>query len=299
MVRRAGLCTLVVDHGRPCTRSLGVPVGGAADQFALALGNALVGNPPDAAALEVTLAGPTLIADADLACVLFGAPFDLTRGGQPIEADRTFTLAAGEEVHIGGTAHAMRAYFCVRGGLPTPMVLGSRSGFAPLAAGSTLPCSSGHIGGRRIHLPQREISLQDPVSLHVLEGAQATWFNAGEIYGPRFRVSPSSDRMGLRLRGAPLTMSGRELVSEPVCPGAVQVTSDGQCIILGVDGQTIGGYPKVAQVIAADLDLLAQLRPGQEVTFVPVELQEAESRYRERQAVLSAWVLRLQASDTL
>ena len=99
-----GLCTLVVDRGRPHYRSLGVPVGGAADRTALALGNALVGNPPDAAALEVALAGPTLVADAELACVLFGAPFDMASDRRPLTAGKTFTLHAGEVLHIGGTA---------------------------------------------------------------------------------------------------------------------------------------------------------------------------------------------------
>jgi len=92
--------------------------------------------------------------------------------------------------------------------------------------------------------------------------------------------------MGLRLRGGPLAVPDRELVSEPVCPGAVQVTRDGQCIVLGVDGQTIGGYPKVAQVIAADLDVLGQLRPGEQVCFVRVGLDEAEAAYRRREAEL-------------
>src|SRR3954451_11922315 len=89
-----GLYTLLVDRGRPRTRSLGVPVGGAADCFSLALGNALVGNPPDVPALEVCLNGPVLCADEDLACVLFGAPFELSAGGHRFAAGKTFTLLA-------------------------------------------------------------------------------------------------------------------------------------------------------------------------------------------------------------
>src|SRR5262249_61372345 len=98
----------------------------------------------------------------------------------------------------------------------------------------------------------------------------------------------ASDRGGLRLPAPPLTLPDRELLSEPVCPGTVQVTRDGQCIILGVDGQTIGGYPKVAQVIGADLDPLGQLRPGARVHFERVSLEEAEALYRRRQALLAA-----------
>jgi biotin-dependent carboxylase-like uncharacterized protein len=296
-VLRPGLYTLVVDQGRPHSRSLGVPVGGAADRSALAIGNGLVGNLPDAAALEISLAGPTLRADADLACVVFGAPFTLTSDRQGLQAGKTFTLHAGEELQIGGALRGMRAYLCVRGGLQTHIVLGSRSSFEPLAAGAILPCLPGRIHARRLHLPA-EGAPAAPV-LRVLEGPQADWFRPGEFYGPWFTVTPASNRMGLRLQGQPLTLADRELVSEPVCPGAVQVTRDGQCIILGVDGQTIGGYPKVAQVIAADLDYLGQLRPGDPVAFVRVGLAEAERLYRERQAELRGWLGRLRTAESL
>jgi antagonist of KipI len=297
-VLRPGLYTLVVDMGRPQSRSLGVPVGGAADRFALALGNGLVGNEPDAAALEISLAGPTLRADADLACVLFGAPFEIASDRQALQPGKTFTLHAGEELQVGGTSRGMRAYLCVRDGLRTPVVLGSRSSFEPLVAGTELPCLPGRTHARRLSIPEEA---QGPAVLRVLEGPQADWFRAGEFYdGPGFTVAPASNRMGLRLQGRPLTLPARgELVSEPVCPGAVQVTRDGQCIVLGVDGQTIGGYPKIAGVIAADLDRLGQLRPGTEVRFVRVGLEEAERHYRERQAELRGWLSRLRTAESL
>ncbi len=292
---RAGPCTLVVDQGRPRNRSRGVPVGGAADRFALALGNGLVGNAPDAAALEISLAGPSLRADADLACVLYGAPFEIASERQSLQTGKTFTLHAGEELHIGGTPRGMRAYLCVRGGLRTPMVLDSRSSFEPLAAGARLPCLPGRIRPRRLSLPEESL---DPAVLRVVEGPQADWFRADEFYqNPGFTVAPASNRMGLRLQGRPLTLPGRELVSEPVCPGAVQVTHDGQCIVLGVEGQTIGGYPKIAQVIAADIDRLGQLRPGAVVSFVRVGLEEAARLYRERQAELRGWLNRLRTAE--
>src|SRR5438270_13205058 len=105
-----GLHTLIVDFGRPRWRSLGVPVGGAADRFSLAIGNALVGNPPDAAALEITLAGPTLESDADLACVLYGAVVSLASDSQALVAGRTFTLHQDEELRIGAVTTGLRAY---------------------------------------------------------------------------------------------------------------------------------------------------------------------------------------------
>src|SRR5262249_40361725 len=102
--------------------------------------------------------------------------------------------------------------------------------------------------------------------------------------------------MGLRLSGISLPVPDREIVSEPVCPGTVQVTRDGQCIVLGIDGQTIGGYPKVAQVIAADLDRLSQLRPGARVAFKEVQLDQAELLLRRRAALLREWLTRLRVT---
>src|SRR5687768_16251887 len=115
-VLEPGLHSLLVDHGRPRSRHLGVPVGGAADRAALALGNALVGNPPDAPALEITMTGPTLRAEARVVGVLFGAPFVMAiSGGRPAVAGTTFALAPGEGLKIGGTPSGARAYLCVPG----------------------------------------------------------------------------------------------------------------------------------------------------------------------------------------
>jgi biotin-dependent carboxylase-like uncharacterized protein len=289
-----GLYTLVVDLGRPRTRSLGVPVGGAADRFALAVGNALVGNPPDAAALEVSLAGPTLVSDCELAGVVYGAPFDVTSDRQRLAAGTTFTLRPGEDLHVGGTSSGMRAYVCVRGGLQERLVLGSRSALAPVAAGAELTCRPSLISRRFVRVP-RDWEAGGP-TLRVVDGPQAEWFQAEDFYPQEFTVTRASDRMGLRLEGKPLRVPDRELVSEPVAVGAVQVTRDGQCIVLGVDGQTIGGYPKIAQVIGADLDRLGQARPGERIRFERVSLEEAEALYRRRQAVLQDWLVRLRTT---
>ncbi len=306
-VLEPGLFSLVVDLGRPHTRSLGVPVGGAADRTSFMLGNALVGNPPDAAALEISLAGPTLRAECELGCVVYGAPFDLRCGLRELQAGKTFTLRAGEVLRVGGTPEGMRAYLCVRGGIQSPVVMDSRSGLAALRAGETVSCQAGHIPVRFIQQPG-ELCPWGPARhrLRVVEGTQSGWFVAQEFYGrpdanphpqpPSFIVTPASNRMGVRLKGEPLTIPAQELLSEPVCPGVVQVTRDGQCIVLGVDGQTIGGYPKMAHVIGADLDLLGQLRPGDVVRFVRVSLEEAQELHRRKKIELHRWLTRLQLS---
>jgi biotin-dependent carboxylase-like uncharacterized protein len=286
-----GLQSLVVDFGRPASRGLGVPVGGAADRQSLSLGNALVNNPPDVAALEICLAGPTLKAIDDTGCVLFGAPFEACRGDERIPIGHTLTMRAGEVFRIAGTAVGMRAYLCVHGGFQESAVLGSRSSFEPVRRGQELQCDPSVLPRRFIDVPS---GMSDgTVTLRALPGPQADWFKKVEFFGPTFTVSPASNRMGLRLQGARLPLTESELVSEPVAPGAVQVVNDGQCIILGIDGQTIGGYPKVAHVITADLDRLGQLRPGQQVRFDCVTVDQANQAYRTRQSELHEWLVRL------
>jgi biotin-dependent carboxylase-like uncharacterized protein len=302
-VLEPGLSTLIVDFGRPHSRGLGLPVGGAADRSSLALGNALVGNPPAAAALEISLAGPAVQAECDLACVVYGAPFALRCEGRTLKVGTTFTLHAGEVLRIGASAQGMRCYCCVAGGIETAIIMGSRSSLRPVQAGERLACSPGSITSRFTQFGEA-LWNQSPKPLRVIAGPQADWFDTDELYdrddshGMRrqFTVTPASNRMGLRLQGEPIRMPSRELVSEAVCPGTVQATRDGQLIILGVDGQTIGGYPKIAQVISADLDLLGQLRPGERVVFQPVGLEEAQRLYRAKMAELEQWLLRLRCA---
>lgn len=297
-VLEPGLCTLVVDGGRPGTRSLGVPVGGAADATSWAMGNVLVGNDPTAAALEITLTGPTLRASCDLACVVYGAPFVLRCGERDLSAGKTFTLHADEVLRIGGSREGLRGYLCIRGGIAAPVILGSRSALQPVRAGDVLSCQPGTIPAHGVRIDwewDRAAAVGQRV-LRFIDGPQASWFDLADITGPTFTVSPASNRMGLRLQGTPVRLPARELVSEPVCPGTVQATRDGQLIILGSDGQTIGGYPKIAQIIRADLDAVGQLRPGEQLTFRRVSLAEAETLYRCKQAELHRWLMQIRTA---
>ncbi len=286
-VESPGLYTLPVDLGRPGRRALGVPAGGAADRAAHTLANALVGNPPDAVTLEVTLAGPTLTADAPTACVVFGAPFELAVPGRVVTTGTTFTLHAGETLRVLGTPAGVRGYLAVRGGF--------HAALEPLRAGDLLACDPSTTAGRA--LPFVSLHAPGDAVLRMLPGAQADWFEPGALEVQRFTVAAASNRMGLRLLGDPLPRVERrraaELASEPVAAGAVQVANDGLPIVLGVDGQTIGGYPRPAHVVRADLDRLAQLRPGYAVRFRAVTVAEAEQAAREAAAELAGWCRRL------
>ncbi|MBX6316049.1 MAG: biotin-dependent carboxyltransferase family protein [Isosphaeraceae bacterium] len=295
VVLHPGLRTTVQDRGRFGYREWGVPVGGAFDQAALALANALLGNPPDAAALELTLVGGTYRAEVPLAIALAGAPMEAAMEAadgtrRPLHIPQTATLYAGETLILGGTPRGARTYLAVRGGWQTPPVLGSRSSEMPLKAGDRLPAAPGTTPVRRPAEAWPGMEADGPI--RILDGPDAALIDPRLWETALFRVAPKSDRMGLRLVGTALDLaSDPERVSTPVAPGAVQVAG-GQPILLGPACGTMGGYPHVAHVISADLDRLAQLRPGDEVRLQRVEWDEARHLDRQHRRCLAERVLR-------
>jgi 5-oxoprolinase (ATP-hydrolysing) subunit C len=286
-----GLYSLLVDAGRPTARHLGMPLGGAADHAAFAFANHLLGNSADSVALELTMSGPTLRAERPTACAMFGAPFHAAIANKGrVEPGGTFNLDAGDVLKIGGTPCGVRGYLAVVDGFDTPTILQSRSALEPISVGQSLMCAESHVRGRA--LPFAMLPCESV--LRVLPGPQHDWFfEANTFFDSQYEVLPASNRMGVRLRGAKLERRPGELVSEAVAPGAVQITNDGQPIVLGVDGQTIGGYPKIAHVIRADCDRLAQLRPGSSVVFRLVSEDDAQRAWDQRIAQLHEWEVRL------
>jgi antagonist of KipI len=282
-----GLHTLPVDLGRVGRRAWGVSLGGAADRASLMLGNGLVGNDPAAVGLEITLAGPTLRAEKRVAAVVFGAPFELMQNDERREPGTTFTLMPGDVLRIGGTPTGCRGYLCVGGGFePQPV---------PVKAGDVLVCGESAMGMRSLLNPLFGEGRGEQ-TLRVVPGPQRDWFPDDSFFTRTHTVSPASNRMGVRLLGEPILKRTGELVSEPVAPGAIQITHDGLPIILGVDGQTIGGYPKVAHVISADLDKLGQLRPGDSVHFTCASEESAVQLARRRASELNQLLLRLEVT---
>ena len=288
-VQRAGLCDLVMDLGWPGRGALGVPAGGAADPAALAAANRLVGNDAAAAGLEITLSGPMLRFPAGGVAALTGARFAATRSsGTAVTWNETLVLAAGETLSLEQAQDSCRCWLALRGGLAVPQVMDSRSTLLPagfgghlgraLQAGDALPCES---GAGEVRLMRAYSPSGDPdAPLRVVAGPQAGLFDDAGLmafFTGTYRVDASSDRRGLRLSGPAVTHARVELASQGVLPGAVQAPPDGRPIILGWDGPVTGGYPVIAGVIAADLPRLAQLRPGDAVRFITIELEAARA----------------------
>jgi 5-oxoprolinase (ATP-hydrolysing) subunit C len=292
-VINSGLATIVQDRGRPGYREFGVPVGGAFDLDSLGLANALLGNDRDDAAVELTMVGGLFRATQRLALALAGAPFDAHVDVRRIRVPQSFTLEEGEELRIGGTARGLRVYLAVRGGWRTAIILGSRSSEVRLKGGDILAAGTGVSATQRPEFTDWPDASAEPIRL--LDGPDDPV--PGALLDEGYRVGGASDRIGIRLEGPPLKGFERpDRKSAPVAPGAIQVAGE-RAMILGVSGGTMGGYPHVAHVIAADLDRIGQARPGQTLHFARVELAEAIEIDRERRQRLGARDLRLRVAS--
>ena len=314
-VLEGGLLTLLEGAGRHHVAHLGVPVAGPADAVAHALANRLVGNPPGAAALEVTGRGPSLRCLVDLHVAVVGGTAEPEIDGRPARPGTVVPVGAGQTLSVGTTGTSLRAVLAVAGGLVVHSSLGSQStdvlswtGPPPLRHGQLL-----HVGRPRTPLgghlsagalvgrpatPRAGGPVRGPWVLRVLEGPHSDWFDAdvsGQLARTVFEVGAASDRVGLRLTpsdGAPpLRRRTGELASQPMVTGAVQVPPGGAPVVLGCDHATLGGYPVVATVITADLSVLGRCRPGDRVALQPVGPSEARLARIELQRLLEGAVV--------
>lgn len=290
-----GLMTTVQDVGRHGYQRLGVPVAGALDQTALRAANIVVGNEQGAAALEMMVLGPVIEVVADavvMALAGHGAALDISgrEGRRTAAALTSVRISRGDRVRCVGVDVAGVSYLAVHGGFAIAPTLGSRSTYAraglggmsgrALRAGDMLPVSmtdatdAADRAGRGLDLARPtalRVMLADDDSDSRFSAAAVTTFLSSQ-----FVVSPAADRMGLRLDGPRLDRSeARDGLSEAIAPGAIQVPGNGQPILLRADRQTIGGYPRIAYVISADIPAAGRLRPGDRVRFVAVGMPEA------------------------
>ncbi len=293
-VLAAGLQTTVQDLGRVGHRHLGVGTAGALDGYSLRVANLLVGNAQDAAALEITLQGPRLRLRRAARVAITGADIDAHADGIAIPGWRPVDLPAGSELVLGPCRRGARAYLAVAGGFAVDTILGSagtdlRAGFGgvdgrALVAGDTLAAngsSPGDIDAPTIASwwidPEPDLDLRRAQAIRVLSGHDAL-APADALFAQPWRVTPQSNRQGLRLQGELLALAHPgDRLSEPVAPGTVQLPPDGQPIVLLAEAQTIGGYPRIGHVITADLPRLAQRRPGDAVHFESVDAAAAHA----------------------
>ncbi len=318
-VTRAGLLTTVQDLGRYGMQRFGVPASGAMDRHSLRVANRLVGNADTAAALEITLVGPALQFDSDTLIALCGGNLGAVINDMPLPMNRPVWIARGSRLAFGQCVAGCRAYLALAGGVDVPEVLGSRStylraGFGgfqgrALKAGDrvdALVAAQSYFQGLResqaftvngFAAPKWSVRAD---SARLSSHPQHIRFVAGRHWehlppsvrnrfaGENFRVGTASDRMGYRLEGGNLERHDYgDIASEAVAFGTIQLPPDGNPIVLMADRQTVGGYPRVGEVASVDLPLLAQLKPGDTLSFERIALSEAQHLVHRQMSALA------------
>jgi biotin-dependent carboxylase-like uncharacterized protein len=285
-ILKPALQTTVQDLGRRGFRHLGVGLCGAMDRLSLTIGNYLVGNAADSAGLECCMPPARLRFDVQCAMALTGADCSARLDGVPVAPGVRLAVEAGQILDLAAPISGFRAYVCVSGGIDVPLVMGSRS--------TDLQAAWGGFDGRLIRRGDRlrimaadlpwgsGIGVLLPLLDHVLRvmpGPEFDGFAAesrDRFFTSPWKVTNQSNRMGYRLDGPALAgHHAEELKSHAVFPGLVQVPAGGAPIVLMVDAQATGGYPRFATVIAADLWRLAQIAPGTTIRFAPASRAEA------------------------
>lgn len=295
-VEEPGFLTTVQDLGRPGLGHAGVPPSGALDSDALRLANILLGNPENAAGLEMAFRGPVLAAERSLLFVVAGGRFGPDPG-------RVHALRTGERLDLRRASGDPRAVLAVAGGVDVPVVLGSRATCLPagfgglegraLRRGDLLPLGAARETPNASPIPDDLLPAPaDPLLLRVLLGPHAGLFSEESLesfFTARYELLSESNRIGFRLSGLPLGHPPENLPSEGALTGSIQVPPNGQPIVLMNDRPSSGGYPKIATVIEADRSLLARVRPGRRVGFVRVRLEEALALLQRKEERIREW----------
>lgn len=299
-----GLQTTVQDRGRIGFQDVGLPASGPLDRISLRLANALVGNPPATPALEMLLQGPAFKVAADsVRIALVGGDGTIEIGpdrSRVVPADRSVRLVRGEVFRVRAPDATVCAYLAIEGGPAIAPLLGStstyvRSGIGgfhgrALRRGDSLPLALASVEARDERALSRpfDLALEKPV--RVILGPQRDYFTddaVATLLSSDYVVSNQADRMGYRLDGPKLAHAkGYDIVSDGTVVGAIQVPGSGQPIVLMVDNQTTGGYPKIATVISADIPAVGRRKPGRAIRFAVVDVEDALRLRREQEAAL-------------
>ena len=287
-----GLLTSIQDAvGRRGWRHLGVPGGGAVDPWSARLANRLVGNPDDAALLEITILGPTLRTLEPATVALVGA-IDATVDGLPWAADASRRLRAGAAIRLT-EGRAARAYVAFAGGIIVEPVLGSastdlRTGFGGLEGRALRAGDRLDVGPYRGQASLRWTGIHRTGPIRIVAGPHADRLRVDILTETTWRISPQSDRTGVRLEGPALSTGLGEVASIGLPAGAIQIPPDGTPIIALADRPVTGGYPVPAVVIGADVGRVARLRPVDELRFASVSLEEARAALRAAETELAS-----------
>lgn len=302
---KPGMQTSIQDIGRSGFMHQGISKSGAMDPLSLRLANWLVDNPLNQAAIEVTLVGPTIEFTQSLSIALCGAEFELELNGEPVFNNETFDVNAGDVLAFKRLRNGARAYLAIAGKLDVARFFGSQS--------THLTARFGGFKGRQFEVDDvLEVHYATEVKKRTLPEAYRPTFSGNyllrccagieeehfdekslaDFYEASYKISNDSNRMGLRLEGQPITRNAAiDIVSSGLVQGSIQVPPSGLPIISSVDGQTIGGYPRIANVISSDINILGQLKAGDKINCLKVSRDEAWQHLKQKHAFLDKLLL--------
>ncbi|MBO6523708.1 MAG: biotin-dependent carboxyltransferase [Balneolaceae bacterium] len=276
-----GLFTTIQDSGRPGYRKFGVPVSGVMDQKSFRLANWLVGNSKRYPVLECTMKGGKYTFNDEAIIAVTGALMHPKINGEEVPQNQSLKLNTGDELELGFSTRGCRSYIAIKGSLTIKQVMGSCSTYTmgkfggfkgrKLKSGDVIEWDETKSKDLTRKAPYDQIPyFSSKVRVRIMKGVEWDWLSEESqdgFSGTQFEVSSSSNRMGIRLEGHSLRVPEREMISGPVLPGIIQLPPNGNPIILMQDGQTIGGYPRIAKVLDEDLWRLGQVKPGDKVSF--------------------------------
>jgi antagonist of KipI len=313
---KPGLLTTIQDLGRNGFQKFGVISSGAMDPFSHRIANILVGNPENQATIEITINGPTILFSKEALISICGGDLSPTVDGIPIPLWRPIFIKKGGQLDFGPCQKGCRAYLAAAGGFAVPDIMNSKStylragigGFQgrQLKKGDRIPYLSlgllsykmfqslkKQTGQSSFFSPDWSVSpyfipaFKKDYSVRVMEGREWDLFSKESkhhFFSNRYEITHQSDRMGYRLKGIPLYLTKKlEMISEAVNFGTIQVSGDGNPIILLADRQTTGGYPKIGQIATVDLPLVAQAKPGDCLRFKKIFHSDAQLLFLKRE----------------
>ncbi|WP_295793035.1 biotin-dependent carboxyltransferase family protein [Mucilaginibacter sp.] len=315
-ILKPGLLSTIQDMGRRHFLSQGVPISGAMDSLSARIANKAVGNTDDQAVIEFAYADAGFMAETDLLIAYAGDGMRLQCGAQILPPERPIFIPAGTIIQLIHNSNGVHTYLSIAGGWDVPEVLGSRStclaasfgGFKgrPLQGDDVLSSNeqltdiskgvfnklkNEQVNFAKWSIPRQLLLPMNRTIIRVTLARETNWFNSQSVIdflSAPYQLSRHSNRMGFHLEGPEIIRTKKdELISTAVTPGTIQVTGNGQVILLMADCQTTGGYPRIAQVASVDLSLCGQLKPGDTIYFKEISRREAEVLYLKREDELS------------
>jgi antagonist of KipI len=304
---KPGIMSSIQDLGRWGFQQYGVPIGGAMDTVSASVANLICGNDEHEAVIEMTLHGTAILFNAPAYCALVGGGCKAFVEETELPFNRLLHIPANSLITTSSSDTGCRSYLAVAGGLEINKEMNSASTYVPsgiggvggrnLMTGDTLFFRSAQhyiqsatdkklanqVGVSLWHVPDLIPIKEVPAAIHVVPGPEFSYFNTDAqeaFFNTSFTISPQSNRMGYRLEGAQFQpKEKKEMVSTAVTAGIVQVTNEGTPVVLMADAQTTGGYPRIGRICSADIHLLAQTRPGQNIRFIETDDQESALRF--------------------